>query len=106
MKIELFTITVEELLHKAIDIHNEVYEAFNEDVTVLETLYDEYVKYTRDYSTGSCLFKESFLKKLPNADKIMHYITINYDSLILKQEDKYITVYVNVNINLDLFKSL
>lgn len=114
MKLE-FNFTVNDLLTKHIELHNEIYESFNdncylryEDCTLWDMMYEEYINYTREYSTGSCLFKEVFLRKLPNADEIMKYVTINEDSIYIEHNsgDKNVSVYVNIEINVELFKHI
>lgn len=111
MTLELFTTTVDELIQKPIDIYKAVYECFNNAPYFsynlnIQNLYDEYVKYTQDYSTNNCMFKEQFEQRLPKIDKMMQYFTVNYDSIKLEQEDKYVTIYIDIIINVDLFKNL
>lgn len=111
MTLELFTTTVDELIQKPIDIYKAVYECFDDAPYFsynlnIQNLYDEYVKYTQDYSTNNCMFKEKFEQALPKIDKMMRYFTVNYDSIKLEQEDKYVTVYIDIIIKIDLFKNL
>lgn len=111
MTLELFTTTADELVQKPIDIYKAVYDCFNDtsyysDDPNRQHLYDEYVKYTQDYSTNNCMFKEQFEQRLPKIDKMMQYFTVNYDSIKLEQEDKYVTIYIDIIINVDLFKNL
>lgn len=111
MKIELFTTTVEDLIQKSADIYALVYDSFsmgsdyysNENY---DKLYEEYVKYTQEYSTGSCYFIDAFKKKLPNVDKLMRHIILDYDSIVLEQEGKYVTAYIDLKVNIKLFTQL
>lgn len=107
MRVKLLSTSAQDLIEYKYDLCEMLYEIVSYS-EINKPLYEDYVLYTQEYADGCNMSEQWFDDKLNHIpiDTIMKYLTIDYDSIEIEHEGRFVSVYIKVNVKQDLYMKL
>ena len=107
MRVQLLSTSAQDLIEYKYDLYEMLYEIVSYSA-INKPLYEDYVLYTQDYADGCNMLEQRFddiINHIP-IDTIMKYLTIDYDSIEIEHDGRFVSVYIKVNVKQDFYTKL